>query len=155
MHPCAQASHIPDDHRLWRRIEDADDRLEWDAAAGCHWPRREPPSVQVDDDGMSAYWAEHLEQTHGETPEVVLTPQHTLVFEFDVSAARNALFLVNHTPQATTAPDCAHTSVTYRAGTSMSSGRAAKDDRRNQRFLMSRMMRLAHGEITTQPPPGA
>jgi hypothetical protein len=154
---CSKVFYVQDDFNLWRRITDSDECLEWDSMTKRHYPRPDPPSIQVDPNGLSAYCVEHLVSEHTASPEIVLTPKHTLVFLLRVSDARRRLWEVSHSPPPGVLgpPDCSHVLVQYPVGTGLGKGNQARNERRNLRFELSRAMELIHGTIRTPPPPGA
>lgn len=158
MLPCGQKSPIPNGHRLWRRVQDDLDHLEWDSNLGCWWPRPVPPSnaVQFHDDGMSTVWVEHADLVHAAPPETALlgapSPSYTLVYELPVTGVRHAGAAVEHTPVAEQYPECAHTSVLVPVAAAGKSN-AAKSERKAIRYALSRLMLLVHGTPTVQPPP--
>lgn len=152
------AARVTDDQRLWRRVQDNENCLWWDANESRWRPQPEPPSnaVQIDDDGISMFLADHLEQVHQLGPEIVLAeapPGYRLVYEISVQFAMTLNAGVEWTPTATSPPGCAHTSVTM---DNLSGTRnEQKAARRDFRLEMAMAMDLVFGTPRVTPPPGA
>jgi hypothetical protein len=148
---------IPESHRLWRRFIDDANHLTWDED-GRPIPYPLSNSIQIDKDGLSTCWADHLE-ADGAVREDVLegSSDYSLVGEAPVSILSSQLRMnVSHDPLGAEPVACSHTLVGWPEGSNApSSTRPAKPQRNALRTDMARAFRFPEGSVRTQRPTGS
>lgn len=144
---CGTVVPIPASDRLWRSSKDHLDWHTWDDDCQCWLP--DGYTLRFNPE-WSVSWAEHLEQVHQLGAEATAGPEHPLVYEASVQAARALGMPVTHAPQSESPVGCAHTSVDYVDG-----AKPLPDRRKSLRTELARQLVRVHGVVTLQPPLGA
>lgn len=124
------------------------DELEYYSDEGLYRPRVPSNALRFDQD-LSLFWCEHLVDTHQGDAHELANERQKLVFEILQRKLLDLSLRVEHTPQATVVPGCAHCSAWMPAGSQ------TKAERRVICSAIARSSQLVGGECTLGPPEGA
>jgi hypothetical protein len=144
---CGEEQDIPDDSTLLRSVRHHADDLRWDSDRREWLPTDR--ALQFDPD-FSTQWENHLVCVHGLAVDSVVTDGRPLVFDAEAGDFRSISLGVRHSPMGDEPIECAHSSVDWPGGREPD-----KPAKRKLRAGMRRGMRLVHGEISLEAPPGA
>lgn len=153
--PCGEVEVLSGSDRLWRRVYDHPDSLEYFPDEDRWLPKGSPPAVQFDPD-LSMTWREHLERRHRLGPEAIIADSgHALVFEMSVDDAEILGCAAEHSPVGDEPVDCAHASILYPPLPNDLTRNQRKSEQAAVRNAVGRAMRRVHGSVTQPKPPGA
>lgn len=139
---------------MWRQVRNHPDYVLWDGNRKRHIVRidgKNPYALQIDSDGISVYWKEHLAMHRMGSDDLFQAhPQRELIFGANAGDIRSLKpngrpLHVVYTPQASVPIDCAHACI-------LPSFKEKPEKRLVQEALQG-LLGLEHGEPTAIPIP--